>query len=382
MESSSKDLSRRSFLRRSTAVGAGATAFTIVKPELVRGMAPAKLKAGLIGCGGRGTQAVENMLTGDPNVELVAMADAFEDRLEKSIRQAPRGQGLQVSRTASRLTPSTASSGFDAFKKVLASDIDIVMLATPPGYRPEHFEAAVEAKKHVFCEKPFGTDPVERAAVHGRREEVRRTEAHGEIRRPAPLPEGVPGDYWTRSKDGAIGDIAALLTPTGWAARCIQQGRPQTDPKWGDMDLAAPQLVLLRVDLRRPDCGAAPPQHRRLQLVHGRRIRRRWWPPAARRGVRRGRDLRQHLRPHLRRFHLPQRRPHVELLPPVPRESIHQNISELIVGTKGRTNCNDLGSSDEGGDEPLRAGTHRHGEAAFSATGRTSMTPWPWRRAP
>ena len=74
--------SRRSFL--SSAI-AGASAFQIVKPELVRGAGNEKLKAGLIGCGGRGTQAVQNLLTGCDNVELVAMADIFEDRLEDSI---------------------------------------------------------------------------------------------------------------------------------------------------------------------------------------------------------------------------------------------------------------------------------------------------------
>ena len=65
--------------------------------------------------------------------------------------------------------------GFDAYKKLIASDVDIVMLATNPGYRPMHFEAAVEAKKHIFCEKPMGTDADRRAPLHGRRQEIRRS---------------------------------------------------------------------------------------------------------------------------------------------------------------------------------------------------------------
>src|SRR5919197_1124714 len=84
MNNNPDPLSRRSFLN--SAVGAGTAAFTIIKPELVRGAGKEKLKAGLIGCGGRGTEAVINLLTGTENVEIVAMGDIFEDRLETSLR--------------------------------------------------------------------------------------------------------------------------------------------------------------------------------------------------------------------------------------------------------------------------------------------------------
>ena len=111
MDSKLNDISRRSFLQRSSGAAAAATAFTIVKPELVRGAGKEKLKAGLIGCGGRGTQAVMNILDGSDNVEIVAMADVFEDRLEGSIRaiteKSPKAEQFQ---SASRWTPSTASS--------------------------------------------------------------------------------------------------------------------------------------------------------------------------------------------------------------------------------------------------------------------------------
>ena len=149
-------VSRRSFLKGSTVAGAGASAFTIIRPELVRGAAPAKLKAGLIGVGGRGTGAVGNLLTGNENVEVVALADVFEDHLEQNLaRLKQRKFGDRVNVDAEH-----RFVGFDAYKKVLASEIDIVMLCTPPGYRPEHFEAAINAGKHVFCEKPIATDPV------------------------------------------------------------------------------------------------------------------------------------------------------------------------------------------------------------------------------
>jgi hypothetical protein len=82
-----KDIfSRRSFLKKSAIGGAAASAFTIVKPELVRGAGNEKLKAGLIGCGSRGTEAVTNILTGCDNVEIVAMGDVFEERLEGSLK--------------------------------------------------------------------------------------------------------------------------------------------------------------------------------------------------------------------------------------------------------------------------------------------------------
>ena len=142
-----------------------------------------KLKAGLIGCWGRGTGAVLDLLTGNENVELVAMADIFEDHLEGSLgrlrdprflgRHAPivverggkpremKAEDLAASiQPRIKVDPEHHFVGFDAYKKLAASDLDIVMLCTPPGYRPIHFEAAIEAKKHVFTEKPIATDPV------------------------------------------------------------------------------------------------------------------------------------------------------------------------------------------------------------------------------
>src|SRR2546421_6258901 len=160
MEQPTNELSRRSFLKKSTGVSASASAFTIIKPELVRGAGNEKLKVGLIGCGGRGTQAAQQLLHGNENVELVAMGDIFEDKLEASLKNIRNSSQYPSARDKVKVDPEHHFVGFDAYKKVLASDIDVVMLATPPGYRPEHFVAAVEARKHVFSEKPFGTDPV------------------------------------------------------------------------------------------------------------------------------------------------------------------------------------------------------------------------------
>src|SRR6266568_1549447 len=76
---------RRSFLRRSFGAGAAASALNVIKPELVRGAGKERLRAGLVGCGGRGTEAAIDLLTADPNVELVSMGDIFEDKLQKSL---------------------------------------------------------------------------------------------------------------------------------------------------------------------------------------------------------------------------------------------------------------------------------------------------------
>ena len=86
MDSKLNDISRRGFLRRSSAVTAAAGTFTVLRPELVRGAGKERLRAGLIGCGGRGTDAVVNMLEGTENVDIVAMGDLFEDKLETSLR--------------------------------------------------------------------------------------------------------------------------------------------------------------------------------------------------------------------------------------------------------------------------------------------------------
>ncbi|MGO9615463.1 MAG: gfo/Idh/MocA family oxidoreductase, partial [Bryobacteraceae bacterium] len=125
------DVSRRSFFR---AAGTGAAAFTIIQPELVRGAGDERLKAGLIGCGDRGTQAVQNLFTGCPNVELVAMADLFEDRLARSLGKLAALPPELASRV--KADPEHRFVGFDAYKQVIASDVDIIMLATTPAYRP------------------------------------------------------------------------------------------------------------------------------------------------------------------------------------------------------------------------------------------------------
>lgn len=111
------------------------------------------LKVGLVGCGGRGTGAAAQALRADPNVILTAMGDVFEDRLESSYAELLKAVGEKV-----KVDKENKFLGFDAYQKVIDSDVDVVLLTTPPAFRPDHLEAAVNAGKHIFCEKPMAVD--------------------------------------------------------------------------------------------------------------------------------------------------------------------------------------------------------------------------------
>lgn len=141
-------MTRRKFLG-TVATGAAAVTF----PNLAFGQDSDTLRIGLIGCGGRGTDAMINCFDSSPGVELVAMGDVFADRIASSSNALkPHLKG------AFKATPETSFVGFDAYQKVLDAGCDMVILATPPGFRPTHFEAAINAGKHVFMEKPVAVD--------------------------------------------------------------------------------------------------------------------------------------------------------------------------------------------------------------------------------
>ena len=109
------------------------------------------LRAGLIGCGGRATGAAVNFLSAGPNLQIVALGDLFQDRIDGCRKTLKEKFKVDV-------PDDKCFTGFDNYKKVLACDIDLVIIATPPAFRPTHFEAAVEAGKHVFMEKPICVD--------------------------------------------------------------------------------------------------------------------------------------------------------------------------------------------------------------------------------
>ena len=221
MQNDLASLTRRSFV--------GASAFTFIRPELVRGAGKEKLKFGVVGCGGRGTAAIDNALEGNDNLELVALADVFEDHLESCLRKSKEGKYAD----RVKVDPEHRFVGFDAYRKLLASDIDIVFLCTPPCYRPMHFEAAVEARKHIFSEKPFGTDPVNVRrfmAAAKKSEELKLTVKSGAQRRS----QREYQEMLNRLRDGAIGDISATYVSWEVGSPVILQNARA--PKWGDME--------------------------------------------------------------------------------------------------------------------------------------------------
>jgi predicted dehydrogenase len=146
---------RRSFIKKSgIALIGGSLAYpsNILAAGKISGTAE-QIKVGLIGCGGRGTGAAAQALKADPEVRLTAMGDIFEDRLEDAYAQLMKIKPDQVN-----VERPNRFIGFDAYQKVIDSGVDVVILTTPPAFRPDHLDAAVEADKHIFCEKPMAVD--------------------------------------------------------------------------------------------------------------------------------------------------------------------------------------------------------------------------------
>jgi myo-inositol 2-dehydrogenase/D-chiro-inositol 1-dehydrogenase len=183
-----------------------------------------RLKAGLVGCGGRGRGAMLNYLDAGPNLDLTALADVFPDRVAAAREQLKKARGIEV-------PESRCFTGFDAFQKLVESDVDVVLHCTPPHFRPAHFAAATAAGKHSFLEKPVAVDAVgvravlataEQAASRGLSvmtgTQLRREASRLEIR--------------NRVIDGAVGDILAVRAFRNQGAlwyRTRQDG-------WSDME--------------------------------------------------------------------------------------------------------------------------------------------------
>ncbi len=166
-EESSSHINRRSFVKQA----AGSASVLALSSALAPGVHAAggdELKIGLVGCGGRGSGAASQALTAtDTPVKLWAMGDLFPDQIEKSYAMLSQGAEKRYDRSAfppltdkMDVPPERRFSGFDSFQKVLDTGVDMVILASPPHFRPEHFEASVKAGAHVFMEKPVAVDPV------------------------------------------------------------------------------------------------------------------------------------------------------------------------------------------------------------------------------
>ena len=146
---------RRDFVRTAGIAAGG----LFVAPSFAStlGRAERELKVGVIGCGGRGTGAAVNALEASPDTRITAMGDLFADRLDGSLGRLKQ---QKVAEEGSRVDvpEDRRFTGFDAFQGVIGTDCDIVILATPPGFRPQHFAAAIDGGKHVFMEKPVAVD--------------------------------------------------------------------------------------------------------------------------------------------------------------------------------------------------------------------------------
>ncbi len=193
--------SRRELFKASTIAAA-----TLAVPNFAYAAAADTLRIGLIGCGGRGTGAAVNNLLSCEGVELVAMGDIFPDKIQGSLNNI-KGE-LVDSPGKVKVKPEKMFVGLDAYQRVLAEKIDLVILATPPGFRPIHFEAAVKAGKHIFMEKPVAVD------APG----VRRILAAGEmaLQKKLAVVAGTQrrhdfgyNDIIKRIHDGAIGEVVA-----------------------------------------------------------------------------------------------------------------------------------------------------------------------------
>ena len=182
------------------------------------------LKAGLIGCGGRGTGAAFNFIDAGPNLQITALGDLFQDRVDNCRKALKEQRGVDI-------PDQNCFTGFDAYKGVIDSGVDVILEASVSKFRPMHFEAAVQARKHVFLEKPAGVDPVG----------VRSVMATGKMAESAGL-SVVAGtqrrhqlDYihtYGMIKNGAIGDLISANCYWNRTAQPVTRRQPG----WCDME--------------------------------------------------------------------------------------------------------------------------------------------------
>jgi len=148
-------MSRRDFLKASaaSAVLIGSGALAAGKGSWAAGTDT--IRVGVIGCGGRGTGAAVDCVKGSEGMKIVALGDLFKDRVDGAFSALTGNSEIAG---CVDLTPERCFVGFDAYQKVIDSGVDMVILAAPPGFRPSHFKAAIDAGKHVFMEKPVAVD--------------------------------------------------------------------------------------------------------------------------------------------------------------------------------------------------------------------------------
>ncbi len=228
--------SRRGFIKTSAKAG---MATLLVGNSMLYASGSDIIRVGLIGCGGRGTGAgIIDCAESSSGIELVAIGDLFQDHIDaapQSIINNLKKRNLPV-KEIYKVKPETTFVGFDAYKKVIASDVDMVILATPPNFRPQHLRAAVEAGKHVFVEKPIAVDPVGVRSVLKSAEMARKKGltivAGTQMRR-------LKSNLQTigRIHDGALGEITGgQCMRTGGAMRSWRSMEKIRKSEWTDIE--------------------------------------------------------------------------------------------------------------------------------------------------
>jgi len=226
----SDQVTRRAFVRSSAAATAAATFAPATWATAVGRAGRETINIGVIGCGGRGTGAAANALEAHPATRIVAMADLFSDRLDSSFGNL---SGMQQFAGRVDVPEEHRFTGFDAYRKLLAiKDIDYVILATPPHFRPMQFEAAIAAGKHVFMEKPVAGDPAG----------VRRVIAAGEAADEKGLcvvagtqrrHHAIYLEIMNRIHDGAIGEVVSASCYWNQGGLWVHERQPHyTDMEW------------------------------------------------------------------------------------------------------------------------------------------------------
>ncbi len=191
---------RRSFLKTSSAVAAGAAIASSATP--VHAAGSDEIRVVLVGCGGRGTGAMDNLFKTKGNIKLVAVADAFADNADRAIKSLSRGKN----KGKIDVSPDHVFTGLDGYKAAIDVDADLVVIATPPGFKPQQFEYAVNKGRHIFMEKPVAVDAPGVRRVLASVEESKKKNlmvAIGLQRRHEPQYM----ETIERIHDGAIGDI-------------------------------------------------------------------------------------------------------------------------------------------------------------------------------
>lgn len=225
MQSKQNNASRRSFLKASAATTVALGALTV--PKRVHAGGSEIVRVGVIGCGGRGAGAAQDALSADPHTEIVAVGDTFLDRIQQgmeTLRQSKHSDRIKVD-------DDHIFTGFDAYKRVIDSDVDIVIHAAPPHFRPEHLAYAVERGKHNFVEKPIAVDAPGVKSV----QETCRLATQKKLAVVSGLcwryDRGVQATM-EQIQEGAIGDIVAIQS--NYNTGTLWHRKP--DPSWSRME--------------------------------------------------------------------------------------------------------------------------------------------------